>query len=72
MVLGGGVLASRAPVLLDRVVDRLAAAAPHAHVTVVSAPPVLGAALAGLDLLDAAAAAGDRRAALRSAAPPAR
>ena len=59
VVLGGGVLASRAPVLLDRVVDRLAASAPHAHVTVVSAPPVLGAALAGLDLLDAAAAAGD-------------
>jgi N-acetylglucosamine kinase-like BadF-type ATPase len=59
VVLGGGVLASRAPVLLDQVVDLLAARAPHAHVTVVSAPPVLGAALAGLDLVGASTAAGD-------------
>jgi N-acetylglucosamine kinase-like BadF-type ATPase len=73
VVLGGGVLASRAPVLLDRVVDRLATAAPHAHVRVVSAPPVLGAALTGLDLLDAGAAAGDHlRAQLDRSHDPAR
>jgi N-acetylglucosamine kinase-like BadF-type ATPase len=60
VVLGGGVLGSRAPVLLDRVVDSLAVHAPHAHVTVVSAPPVLGAALAGLDLVDAPTAAAER------------
>jgi hypothetical protein len=60
VVLGGGVLGSRAPVLLDRVVDSLAVRAPHAHVTVVSAPPVLGAALAGLDLVDAPTTAAER------------
>jgi len=60
VVLGGGVLASRAPVLLDGVVARLRAQAPHAHVTVVRAPPVLGAALAGLDLLGAPPSAGER------------
>ena len=38
---------------------RLTFADLHAHVTVVSAAPVLGAALAGLDLHDAPAAAGD-------------
>ncbi len=59
VVLGGGVLASQEPVLLDAVLARLADRAPHARVTVVSAPPVLGAALAGLDLIDAPAAAHD-------------
>jgi N-acetylglucosamine kinase-like BadF-type ATPase len=59
VVLGGGVLGSRTPVLLDRVTGRLAARAPRAQVTVVSAPPVLGAALAGLDLVGAPASAAD-------------
>lgn len=60
VVLGGGVLASRDPLLLDGVVRRLDAQAPQAIVTVVSAPPVLGAALAGLDLLGAPPTAGAR------------
>ncbi|WP_371479177.1 N-acetylglucosamine kinase [Kitasatospora sp. NBC_00315] len=54
VVLGGGVLASRQPLLIDNVTARLAVAAPHAVPRVVVAPPVLGAALLGLDHLDAA------------------
>ncbi|GHF51596.1 kinase [Kitasatospora xanthocidica] len=53
VVLGGGVLASRQPLLLDNLRARLAAAAPLAEPRVVVAPPVLGAALLGLDHLDA-------------------
>ena len=49
VVLGGGILAGGDPTLLDRVVASLAEAAPKAAVRVVSEPPVLGAALAGLD-----------------------
>lgn len=56
VVLGGGVLASRHPLLLDNLTARLAAAAPLAEPRVVVAPPVLGAALLGLDHL----AAGER------------
>ena len=70
VVLGGGVLASRDPLLLDGVVRRLDAQAPQAIVTVVSEPPVLGAALAGLDLLGAPPAAGAAlRAGLASGRP---
>ncbi|MER7753176.1 BadF/BadG/BcrA/BcrD ATPase family protein [Kitasatospora sp. NPDC097643] len=57
VVLGGGVLASRQPLLLDNLTARLAAAAPLAQPRVVVAPPVLGAALLGLDHLGAGAAA---------------
>jgi N-acetylglucosamine kinase-like BadF-type ATPase len=49
VVLGGGVLAARRPVLLDGIAERLAARAPKAVTRVVTAPPVLGAALLGLD-----------------------
>ncbi len=51
VVLGGGVLASGQPLLIDNVTARLAAAAPHAEPRIVIAPPVLGAALLGLDHL---------------------
>ncbi|MET8625309.1 BadF/BadG/BcrA/BcrD ATPase family protein [Kitasatospora sp. NPDC004669] len=51
VVLGGGVLASRQPLLLDNLTARLAEAAPLAEPRVVVAPPVLGAALLGLDRL---------------------
>ncbi|MFJ7247074.1 N-acetylglucosamine kinase [Kitasatospora sp. NPDC098652] len=51
VVLGGGVLASRQPLLLDNLKERLARAAPLAEPRVVVAPPVLGAALLGLDHL---------------------
>ncbi|MEU1629681.1 BadF/BadG/BcrA/BcrD ATPase family protein [Streptomyces sp. NPDC020096] len=49
VVLGGGVLAARPPLLMDGIVHRLTAAAPKAVPHVVTVPPVLGAALLGLD-----------------------
>ncbi len=49
VVLGGGVLTARHPLLHDRVVELLAGRAPRAVPHVVVAPPVLGAALLGLD-----------------------
>ncbi len=51
VVLGGGVLRGRDPLLHDTIRDRLAEAAPLARVTVVTDPPVVGAALLGLDAL---------------------
>ncbi|MFI2072700.1 N-acetylglucosamine kinase [Streptomyces triculaminicus] len=57
VVLGGGVLAARHPLLHERVVARLAARAPRAVPGVVTAPPVLGAALLALDGAGAPAAA---------------
>lgn len=68
VVLGGGVLAARQPLLIDNVIARLAQAAPLAEPRLVVAPPVLGAALLGLDYLDAGAAAEQR---LRSVYPTA-
>jgi N-acetylglucosamine kinase-like BadF-type ATPase len=58
VVLGGGVLASRQPLLLDRVNARLAADAPRAIPRIVTAPPMLGAALLGLDHLASAGLGG--------------
>ncbi|MER6101967.1 BadF/BadG/BcrA/BcrD ATPase family protein [Streptomyces sp. NPDC001832] len=49
VVLGGGVLAAHHPQLDDRIAELLAARAPKALVRVVTEPPVLGAALLGLD-----------------------
>lgn len=49
VVLGGGVLAARPALLMDTIADRLGARAPKAVISVVTAPPVLGAALLGLD-----------------------
>ncbi|WP_433790090.1 N-acetylglucosamine kinase [Actinoplanes sp. CA-252034] len=54
VVLGGGVLQARIPRLHDAVVGGLRAQAPLADVTVLSTPPVTGAALLALDTLDAA------------------
>jgi N-acetylglucosamine kinase-like BadF-type ATPase len=51
LVLGGGVLAAGQPLLLDNLHARLRTAAPLAHPRIVTAPPVLGAALLGLDRL---------------------
>ncbi|MFJ3923979.1 N-acetylglucosamine kinase [Streptomyces sp. NPDC090022] len=53
VVLGGGVLAAGNPLLNGRIEAGLAERAPHARVSVVTAPPVLGAALLGLDALGA-------------------
>ena len=49
VVLGGGVMAARNPYLMDALDERLTARAPKARAHVVTAPPVLGAALLGLD-----------------------
>ena len=51
VVLGGSVLAARHPLLLERVSRRLAAYAPRANLLVVDDPPLVGAALLGMDLL---------------------
>ncbi|MEU5207728.1 BadF/BadG/BcrA/BcrD ATPase family protein [Streptomyces sp. NPDC020742] len=57
VVLGGGVLAARHPLLYDRVGQLLSEHAPAAVPQVVTAPPVLGAALDTLDRARANAAA---------------
>ncbi|MFJ6049097.1 N-acetylglucosamine kinase [Streptomyces sp. NPDC092307] len=51
VVLGGSVLAAGHPQLNDRITARLAERAPHARISVITAPPVLGAGLLGLDAL---------------------
>ncbi|MFG2892816.1 N-acetylglucosamine kinase [Streptomyces sp. NPDC048248] len=60
VVLGGGVLAARHPLLHDRVTQLLAERAPKTIPLVVTAPPVLGAALYALDREGAAPAAYQR------------
>ncbi|WP_367136416.1 MULTISPECIES: N-acetylglucosamine kinase [Streptomyces] len=57
VVLGGGVLAARHPLLHEQVAAGLARRAPGAVPVVVTAPPVLGAALLALDGAGAPAAA---------------
>ncbi|MGW7515932.1 N-acetylglucosamine kinase [Streptomyces sp. NPDC054796] len=49
VLLGGGVVAARHPLLHDRLTEQLAAQAPKADPRIVTAPPVLGAGLLGLD-----------------------
>ncbi len=49
VVLGGGVLAARDPLLTGSIRERLAAAAPGAVMRIADVPPVAGAALLGLD-----------------------
>jgi N-acetylglucosamine kinase-like BadF-type ATPase len=51
VVLGGGVLAANHPLLLEPVVDGVRRLSPRCEVEVLTAPPVLGAALSGLDFL---------------------
>jgi N-acetylglucosamine kinase-like BadF-type ATPase len=60
VVLGGGVLAAGHRGLLDEITRRLAEQTPHAVPRVVAAPPILGAALLGLDRIDAPAGAPER------------
>src|SRR6185369_7398501 len=57
VVLGGGVLARGGAALVDDVAGRIHDSAPLAEVSVLADPPVLGAALAGLDRVGATAAA---------------
>jgi N-acetylglucosamine kinase-like BadF-type ATPase len=60
VILGGGVVTAGHPLLMDEIARRLAASAPLAVARVVEAPPILGAALLGLDRIDAAAGAQER------------
>ncbi|MGW4114344.1 N-acetylglucosamine kinase [Actinosynnema sp. NPDC004786] len=57
VVLGGGVLTGTGGVVVDAVAARLRESAPAARVRVVDVPPVVGAALLGLDAVGAAAGA---------------
>ena len=57
VVLGGGVLTARHPVLMDEIERRYAERAPAATLVVTDVPPVAGAALLGLDRLGATDAA---------------
>lgn len=57
VVLGGGVLTGTGGVVVDAVAERLGAVAPRARVRVVDVPPVVGAALLGLDAVGASAGA---------------
>ncbi len=73
VVLGGGVLEARNPLLTGAITRRLAERAPTAVVRVVDAPPVTGAALLGLDHLAAGPAAETRlRSSYARSVPPAR
>ena len=63
VLLGGSVLAARHPELDEHIGKLLAARAPKAVIEVVTAPPVLGAGLLGLDHVGASA---DARARLRA------
>jgi N-acetylglucosamine kinase-like BadF-type ATPase len=66
VVLGGGLLTARDPLLTAGIADRLAAVAPHAVMRIIDVPPVAGAALLGLDEVQAGP---DSHARLRSAYP---
>ena len=60
VVLGGGVITARNPLLMDGILRQLAEAAPAAQVRVIDVPPVAGAALLGLDHVNAGPAAASR------------
>jgi N-acetylglucosamine kinase-like BadF-type ATPase len=60
VILGGGVITARNPLLMADITGQLAAAAPSAQVRVIEVPPVVGAALLGLDHVNAAPAAESR------------
>ena len=60
VLLGGGVLAARHPQLNDHIAHLLAERAPKAVPRVVTSGPVLGAALLGLDHVQAAEGAQER------------
>ena len=60
VVLGGGVLTAGHAMLMDEIGRLLADQAPLARARVVEAPPIVGAALLGLDRIEAAHGAQDR------------
>lgn len=67
IVLGGGVITARNPLLMENIARQLTEAAPGAQVRVIEVPPVVGAALLGLDHVAALPAAEAR---LRAAYEP--
>ncbi|MEV6927337.1 BadF/BadG/BcrA/BcrD ATPase family protein [Dactylosporangium sp. NPDC051485] len=67
VVLGGGVLTARHPQLHEGLLSRIAALSPRATVTVLSTPPVAGAALLALDTLHDGACPPKVEAAVRAA-----
>jgi N-acetylglucosamine kinase-like BadF-type ATPase len=60
VVLGGGIFRNEDPAFLDRIGDGVRGVAPRARVHRLEAPPVVGAALIGLDEIGASAGAGAR------------
>jgi N-acetylglucosamine kinase-like BadF-type ATPase len=60
VVLGGGLFHGEAPAFLERIRSGMATVAPAVRLTQVTAPPVVGAALLGLDRLGAAPGAAER------------
>jgi N-acetylglucosamine kinase-like BadF-type ATPase len=60
VILGGGVITARNPPLMDSITRQLAEAAPRAQVRVIDVPPVVGAALLGLDYVHAPPSAESR------------
>jgi N-acetylglucosamine kinase-like BadF-type ATPase len=60
VVLGGGLMTARDPLLIGAITDQLAGEIPGAEITIVDVPPVVGAALLGLDHLGAPPAASER------------
>jgi N-acetylglucosamine kinase-like BadF-type ATPase len=65
VVLGGGVFRNRFPRFFERIDEGVRCVCPAARITVLTAPPVIGAAMLGLDRIGASAAAHARaRAAL--------
>jgi hypothetical protein len=60
VVLGGGLLMARNPLLIGGITERVHAEVPTAQVSVVDVPPIAGAALLGLDHLGLPQAAHDR------------
>jgi N-acetylglucosamine kinase-like BadF-type ATPase len=60
VILGGGIVTARNPRLMAGIIRQLAEAAPHARVRVIEVPPVVGAALLGLDHVNAPPAAESR------------
>jgi len=57
VVLGGGLLAARDPLLTAGIKERLGREAPRAVTTIIDVPPIAGAALLGLDQAGASAGA---------------
>jgi N-acetylglucosamine kinase-like BadF-type ATPase len=60
VILGGGVVTAGHPLLMDEITRLLVASAPLAVPRIVEAPPIVGAALLGLDRVDAADGAQER------------